>query len=57
MVVIFSIQDKIDALKHEVGILEDKYKSMQHDGGRYNTAAAVLKERIKELEFNESFRK
>jgi|TARA_R100000093_G_C1940021_1_gene71775 hypothetical protein len=57
MVVIKSIQEKIDVLKHEVGVLRDIYNSMDHDGGRFNTAASVLEERIKQLEFEESFRR
>jgi|TARA_R100001530_G_scaffold5778_1_gene7032 hypothetical protein len=57
VVVIKDIQNKIDVLKHEVGILKDIYKSMDQDGGRFNTAASVLEERIKDLEFKESFRK
>ena len=57
VVVIKSIQEKIDVLKHEVGVLRDIYKSMDQDGGRFNTAVSVLEERIKDLEFKESFRK
>ena len=57
MVVIKSIQEKIDVLKHEVDVLKNIYKSMDHNGGRFNTPASVLEERIKELEFNESFRR
>ena len=60
VVVIKDIQQKIDVLKHEVGILKrmrDIYKSIDQDGGRFNNAASVLEERIKDLEFKESFRK
>ncbi len=56
MVVIRNLQDKIDILKHEVSVLRDIYNSMDHDGGRFNTAASVLEERIKELEYHESWR-
>ena len=57
VVVIKSIQEKIDVLKHEVGVLKSIYSSMDLDGGRFNTAASVLEERIKQLEFDESFRR
>ena len=50
MVVIRNLQDKIDILKHEVSVLRDIYNSMDHDGGRYNTAINVLTERAHELE-------
>jgi len=36
-------------LRHEMLHLIRKYKSMEQDGGRYNTAANVLQERIDEL--------
>ena len=36
-------------LRHEMLHLKRKYKSMEQDGGRYNTAANVLQERIDEL--------
>ena len=36
-------------LRHEMLRLIRKYKSMEQDGGRYNTAANVLQERIDEL--------
>ena len=42
VVVIKSIQEKIDVLKHEVGVLKSIYSSMDRDGGRFNTAASVL---------------
>ena len=57
MVVIKSIQEKINVLKHEVDVLKNIYRSMDHDGGRFNTAASVLEERIEQLEFDESFRR
>ena len=57
MVVYRSIGERIEVLKTEVQFLKEKYESMDHDGGRFNTAAQVLQEIIKELEFNESFRR
>jgi len=57
MVVIKSVQEKIDVLKHEVDVLKNIYNSMDHNGGRFNTAASVLEERIEQLEFDESFRR
>ena len=38
-------------------ILKEKYEALDSDGGRYNTAAHVLEERINELELKESFRR
>ena len=40
---------KIGVLTSEVERLKKKYKSMDHDGGRYNTAIDVLEERISEI--------
>lgn len=40
---------KIDVLTREVERLKKKYKSMEHDGGHYNTAIGVLQERIQEI--------
>jgi len=40
---------KVDVLTRETERLKKKYKSMDHDGGRYNTAIAVLEERIQEI--------
>tara|TARA_Y100001963_G_scaffold155146_1_gene245527 strand:- start:415 stop:603 length:189 start_codon:yes stop_codon:yes gene_type:complete len=57
MLLFRNVQDKVDSLKHEMNILKEKYESMDHDGGRYNTAAHVLQERINELELKESFRR
>tara|TARA_R110002020_G_scaffold121102_4_gene275511 strand:+ start:4687 stop:4869 length:183 start_codon:yes stop_codon:yes gene_type:complete len=39
----------IRVLRHEMLHLRRKFKSMEQDGGRYNTAADVLQERIDEL--------
>lgn len=43
---------KIDVLTREVERLKKKYKSMDHDGGHYNTAVSVLEERIREIVSN-----
>lgn len=40
---------KLDVLTREVERLKKKYKSMDHDGGHYNTAISVLEERIREI--------
>ena len=40
---------KVDVLTREVERLKKKYKSMDHDGGHYNTAVSVLEERIREI--------
>lgn len=40
---------KIDILTREIERLKKKYKSMEHDGGHYNTAIGVLEERIQEI--------
>jgi DNA repair exonuclease SbcCD ATPase subunit len=40
---------KVDVLTREVERLKKKYKSMEHDGGHYNTAIGVLEERIQEI--------
>ena len=39
MVVYHSIGERIEVLKTEVQFLKEKYESMDHDGGRFNTAA------------------
>ena len=57
MKVYHSVDERIEVLKTEVQFLKEKYESMDHDGGRFNTAAQVLQETIQELEFKESFRR
>ena len=52
-----SIGERIDFLKMEVQFLKEKYESMDHDGGRFNTAAQVLQETINKLEIKEYFRR
>ena len=52
-----SICERIDFLKMEVQFLKEKYESMDHDGGRFNTAAQVLQETINKLEIKEYFRR
>jgi DNA-directed RNA polymerase specialized sigma54-like protein len=42
------IQNKIKVLEKEIEILLAKYRSMDQDGGRYNTTIGVLKERVRE---------
>ena len=41
---------KIRILKEELLYFLDKYNSMDHDGGRYNTTVDVLNERILDLQ-------
>jgi hypothetical protein len=43
---------KIKILKEELLYFLDKYNSMDHDGGRYNTTVDVLSERILDLQRN-----
>lgn len=57
MLLFKNVQHKIDSLKHEMKILRKKFEALDNDGGRYNTAAHVLEERINELELKESFRR
>jgi hypothetical protein len=57
MLLFKNVEHKINSLKHEMKILKEKYEALDSDGGRYNTAAHVLEERINELELKESFRR
>ena len=41
---------KIKILKEELLYFLNKYNSLDHDGGRYNTTVDVLNERILELQ-------
>lgn len=41
---------KIKILKEELLYFLNKYNSMDHDGGHYNTTVSVLNERILELQ-------
>lgn len=52
-----SLDDRIESLKMEIQFLEERYNSMDSDGGRFNTAAHVLQELLDELEFRNSWRK
>ena len=52
-----SLDERIESLKMEIQFLEERYNSMDHDGGRFNTAAHVLQEILDELEFRNSWRK
>ena len=52
-----SLEDRIEVLEKEIKFLEEKYKSMDYDGGRFNTAAQVLKEIADELKFKNSWRR
>ena len=52
-----SLDDRIEVLETEIKFLKEKYESMDHDGGRFNTAAQVLQEIVDELEFKNSWRK
>lgn len=45
----FSLDDMISVLELEARYLEIKFENMDHDGGRFNTAAQVLRERVAEL--------
>jgi|TARA_R110002020_G_scaffold44978_4_gene129109 uncharacterized coiled-coil protein SlyX len=57
MLLFKNVEHKVESLKHEMKILKEKFESLDQDGGRYNTAAQVLQERITELELKESFRR
>ena len=52
-----SLDERIEVLKTEIQLIKEKYKRMDHDGGRFNTAAQVLQEIVDELEFKNSWRK
>ncbi len=52
-----SLDERIEVLKTEIQLIKEKYESMDHDGGRFNTAAQVLQEIVDELEFKNSWRK
>ena len=52
-----SLDDRIEVLETEIKFLKEKYESMDHDGGRFNTAAQVLQEIVDELEFKNSWRR
>ena len=52
-----SLDERIEVLKMEIQFLEERYNSMDHDGGRFNTAAHVQQEILNELEFRNSWRK
>ena len=52
-----SLDDRIEVLETEIKFLKEKYESMDHDGGRFNTAAQVLKEIADELKFKNSWRR
>ena len=41
-------------LEQEIEHFENIYKSMDHDGGRYNTTLSVLKERLTEIKEKDS---
>ncbi len=48
------LEERIKFLKMEVKFLEGKYKSMENDGGRFNTTIHVLQEVINDLESRNS---
>ncbi len=52
-----SLDERIEVLKTEIKLIKEKYESMDHDGGRFNTTAQVLQEIVDELEFKNSWRK
>ena len=52
-----SLDERIEVLKTEIKLIKEKYESMDHDGGRFNTAAQVLQEIVDELEFKNSWRR
>ena len=52
-----SLDERIEVLKTEIQLIKEKYESMDHDGGRFNTAAQVLQEIVDELEFKNSWRR
>ena len=52
-----SLDERKEVLKTEIQLIKEKYESMDHDGGRFNTAAQVLQEIVDELEFKNSWRK
>ena len=39
----------IKILEQEIEYFTNKYESMNHDGGRYNTTVSVLTERLTEI--------
>ena len=43
----------INILEQEIAHFERIYKSMDQDGGRYNTTVSVLKERLKQIKESE----
>tara|TARA_R100000458_G_C8239303_1_gene218818 strand:+ start:499 stop:672 length:174 start_codon:yes stop_codon:yes gene_type:complete len=52
-----SLDDRIEVLETEIKFLKEKYESMDHDGGRFNTAAQVLEEIVDELKFRNSWKR
>ena len=52
-----NLDDRIEALETEIKFLKEKYESMDHDGGRFNTAAQVLEEIVDELKFRNSWKR
>jgi len=52
-----SLDERIEVLKTEIQLIKEKYERMDHDGGRFNTAAQVLQEIVDELEFKNSWRR
>ena len=44
----------VKILEQEIEHFENIYKSMDHDGGRYNTTISVLKERLTEIKEKDS---
>ncbi len=44
----------VKILEQEIEHFKNIYKSMDHDGGRYNTTVAVLKERLTEIKEKDS---
>tara|TARA_R100001082_G_C4333882_1_gene146939 strand:+ start:304 stop:477 length:174 start_codon:yes stop_codon:yes gene_type:complete len=52
-----SLDDRIEVLETEIKFLKEKYESMDHDGGRFNTAAQVLEEIVDVLKFKNSWKR
>ena len=52
-----SLDERIEVLKTEINLMKEKYERMEHDGGRFNTAAQVLEEILDELKFKNSWRR
>ena len=42
-------QEEIKILEQEINHFERVFKSMDQDGGRYNTTVSVLKERLEQI--------